>query len=151
MCVCVCVCVCVCACVCRSVCACVCLQVLTELSDIRCPLIRYSWRESSCCCCCPPPPPPPAGATTGALPEVGSDGEVAATATRLRSPTMLTPPPPMGTQPPVESSRVITWALTRTRYSALQHDDDDDQGQVCERQRRPGIRKGSHTMDKWFL
>ena len=32
----------------------------------------------------------------------------------FRTLTLERPPPPIGTQPPVESSRIITWARTRT-------------------------------------
>ena len=40
---------------------------------------------------------------------------------RRRRPTTLMPPRPSGTHPPVLSSRVITWALTRASQSSLHH------------------------------
>ena len=63
----------------------------TDWSAMRCPWSRYSVATSS-----------------------------PATVIRRRRPTMLMPPRPSGTHPPVLSSRVITCALTRTRQSSLQ-------------------------------
>ena len=48
------------------------------------------------------------------------------------SPTFESPPPPIGTQPPLESSRVMTCAWTRTINSSLKQTTSETQSKSSE-------------------
>lgn len=82
-------------------------DILTESSAIRWPNIRYS--------------------------DLVSDSEPAVVSSSFLRPTKLSPPPSMGTHPPVESSLVMTWARTCTRYkSSLKTDSSQIHQLYCQ-------------------
>ena len=101
------------------------IQILTELSAILWPSMRYSFLRMFSS-------------------EFGRN--------RLTRPTWLRPPPPMGTHPPLESSRVITCACTRTSVSSLKQQQQQFRHVLNTfNPLQPRIQNGCHEYWQYFF